>query len=36
MGGTEDAGHSRVVKIFKTNILVFKDRDKYVSGVFRF
>lgn len=24
------------VKIFKTSILVFKDRDKYVSGEFRF
>jgi RIO kinase 1 len=24
------------VKIFKTSILVFKDRDKYVSGDYRF
>ena len=24
------------MKIFKTSILVFKDRDKYVSGEFRF
>jgi RIO kinase 1 len=24
------------IKIFKTSILVFKDRDKYVSGEFRF
>ena len=24
------------VKIFKTSILVFKDRDKYVSGEYRF
>jgi len=36
MGGAEDAGQSRAVKIFKTSILVFKDRDKYVSGEFRF
>jgi len=36
MGGTDDAGQSRAVKIFKTSILVFKDRDKYVSGEFRF
>ncbi|KAL1977870.1 hypothetical protein VTN31DRAFT_729 [Thermomyces dupontii] len=26
----------RAVKIYKTSILVFKDRDKYVSGEFRF
>jgi len=36
MGGADDAGQSRAVKIFKTSILVFKDRDKYVSGEFRF
>lgn len=24
------------VKVFKTSILVFKDRDRYVSGEFRF
>jgi len=36
MGGAEDVGESRAVKIFKTSILVFKDRDKYVSGEFRF
>lgn len=24
------------IKIYKTSILVFKDRDKYVSGEFRF
>lgn len=29
-------GESRAVKIYKTSILVFKDRDKYVSGEFRF
>jgi len=32
---TADGGH-RAVKIFKTSILVFKDRDKYVTGEFRF
>lgn len=26
----------RAVKVYKTSILVFKDRDKYVSGEFRF
>ncbi|KAF7643544.1 hypothetical protein LDENG_00237600 [Lucifuga dentata] len=30
------AGDSRAVKIYKTSILLFKDRDKYVSGEFRF
>ncbi|XP_061694823.1 serine/threonine-protein kinase RIO1 [Syngnathoides biaculeatus] len=29
-------GESRAVKIYKTSILHFKDRDKYVSGEFRF
>ncbi|XP_049510846.1 serine/threonine-protein kinase RIO1 [Panthera uncia] len=29
-------GDSRAIKIYKTSILVFKDRDKYVSGEFRF
>lgn len=29
-------GYDRAVKIFKTSILVFKDRDKYVTGEFRF
>ena len=24
------------IKVFKTSILVFKDRDKYVTGEFRF
>lgn len=28
-------GQSRVIKIYKIFILVFKDRDKYVSGEFR-
>ena len=30
------AGSALAVKIFKTSILVFKDRDRYVSGEFRF
>jgi len=30
------SGHDRAVKIFKTSILVFKDRDKYVTGEYRF
>uniref|UniRef100_A0A665THC2 Serine/threonine-protein kinase RIO1 n=1 Tax=Echeneis naucrates TaxID=173247 RepID=A0A665THC2_ECHNA len=29
-------GASRAIKIYKTSILLFKDRDKYVSGEFRF
>lgn len=29
-------GESRVIKIYKIFILVFKDWDKYVSGEFRF
>lgn len=29
------AGQSRALKIYKTSILLFKDRDKYVSGEFR-
>lgn len=29
-------GQDYAIKIFKTSILVFKDRDKYVSGEFRF
>uniref|UniRef100_A0A3Q3GSC8 Serine/threonine-protein kinase RIO1 n=1 Tax=Kryptolebias marmoratus TaxID=37003 RepID=A0A3Q3GSC8_KRYMA len=28
------AGSSRAIKIYKTSILLFKDRDKYVSGEF--
>ncbi|EDV23063.1 uncharacterized protein TRIADDRAFT_57946 [Trichoplax adhaerens] len=28
-------GEERAIKIYKTSILVFKDRDKYVSGEFR-
>nr|XP_006634464.1 PREDICTED: serine/threonine-protein kinase RIO1 [Lepisosteus oculatus] len=33
---TTSQGDSRAIKIFKTSILLFKDRDKYVSGEFRF
>ncbi|XP_054155807.1 serine/threonine-protein kinase RIO1-like [Oppia nitens] len=29
-------GQDKAVKIYKTSILTFKDRDKYVSGEFRF
>lgn len=28
-------GANLAIKIYKTSILVFKDRDKYVSGEFR-
>ena len=34
-GSSQDSG-SMAVKIYKTSILVFKDRDRYVSGEFRF
>lgn len=33
---TANSGESRAIKIYKTSILIFKDRDKYVSGEFRF
>ncbi|XP_051990716.1 serine/threonine-protein kinase RIO1-like [Xyrauchen texanus] len=33
---TNAKGESRAIKIYKTSILHFKDRDKYVSGEFRF
>jgi RIO kinase 1 len=36
---SEDGASSvlqRAIKVYKTSILVFKDRDKYVSGEFRF
>ncbi|XP_051879722.1 serine/threonine-protein kinase RIO1 [Pristis pectinata] len=33
---TTNSGESRAIKIYKTSILIFKDRDKYVSGEFRF
>lgn len=29
-------GTERAVKVYKTSVLVFKDRDKYVTGEFRF
>lgn len=29
-------GEDRAVKVYKTSILTFKDRDRYVSGEFRF
>ncbi|EEB09794.1 atypical/RIO/RIO1 protein kinase [Schizosaccharomyces japonicus yFS275] len=31
-----ETGEHRAIKIYKTSILVFKDRDRYVSGEFRF
>ena len=30
------AGEERAIKVYKTSILVFKDRDRYVTGEFRF
>lgn len=33
---TSKADEEFAIKIYKTSILVFKDRDKYVSGEFRF
>lgn len=33
---TTETGQDRVIKVYKTSILVFKDRDKYVQGEFRF
>lgn len=33
---TANGEEDRAIKIYKTSILVFKDRDKYVSGEFRF
>ncbi|OKP14044.1 Serine/threonine-protein kinase rio1 [Penicillium subrubescens] len=32
----EAAPEHRAIKVYKTSILVFKDRDKYVTGEFRF
>ncbi|RIA92901.1 RIO1 family-domain-containing protein [Glomus cerebriforme] len=32
---TEDGNH-RAIKVYKTSILIFKDRDRYVTGEFRF
>ena len=31
-----DDGSDRAIKVYKTSILTFRDRDKYVSGEFRF
>jgi len=33
---TNADGQHRAVKVYKTSILVFKDRDKYVTGEYRF
>ncbi|XP_023234080.1 serine/threonine-protein kinase RIO1-like [Centruroides sculpturatus] len=33
---TSKDGIDKAIKIYKTSILVFKDRDKYVNGEFRF
>ncbi|KAK9248617.1 RIO1 family-domain-containing protein [Lipomyces tetrasporus] len=33
---TTDAHEHRAIKIYKTSILVFKDRDRYVTGEYRF
>ena len=33
---TTKEGKDRAIKIYKTSILIFKDRDKYVTGEFRF
>ena len=34
--GTSADGDERAVKVYKTSILTFKDRDKYVTGEYRF
>ena len=34
--GEDAAPIHRAIKVYKTSILVFKDRDKYVTGEFRF
>ena len=31
-----ESGEHRAIKIYKTSILVFKDRDRYVTGEYRF
>jgi len=33
---TNNSTNDLAVKIYKTSILTFKDRDKYVTGEFRF
>ena len=35
-GQSPDMTDDLAIKVFKTSILVFKDRDKYVTGEFRF
>ncbi|KAF3273034.1 protein kinase rio1 [Orbilia oligospora] len=35
-GELENPGRQIAIKIYKTSILVFKDRDRYVSGEYRF
>ncbi|KAJ6263295.1 Serine/threonine-protein kinase [Drechslerella dactyloides] len=35
-GELENPGRNIAIKIYKTSILVFKDRDRYVSGEYRF
>lgn len=32
---TEDGEH-RAIKVYKTSVLTFKDRDRYVTGEYRF
>lgn len=32
---TEDGTH-RAIKVYKTSVLTFKDRDRYVTGEYRF
>jgi RIO kinase 1 len=33
---TDHSVRQRAIKVYKTSILVFKDRDKYISGEYRF
>ncbi|OIV98757.1 hypothetical protein TanjilG_24928 [Lupinus angustifolius] len=33
---TKSDGHELAIKIYKTSVLVFKDRDRYVQGDYRF
>lgn len=35
-GNDGEAARQRAIKVYKTSILVFKDRDKYVTGEYRF
>jgi len=36
VSGSDELDGGFAIKVFKTSILVFKDRDRYVSGEFRF